>query len=886
MYDRAERQFLGFGQVSDEIRGCAADPDPAKKLTNVALSGDCKLNSSPKFLRRAVHTFDTQSIYTSGLQLEETNTDEHANVIDVTSYAYGLSPAPDDEHGTKHLLHPLKACGVDDSNVLNTAELDDLCLKTYRDRVHGDIETWKVNAVDGLGNTANAGRWSVYHLSPNLKLVRKNILEGGANKLRSMALFDHDDLGNVVTMVDFGHIRNPGDTATDDGDNYRSDIRYASLDLDTSAIDGKLKQPLARVPLRDRAQDIVVRQGADYDALARVLRSRSATYKPSEANNGKFIAGRIDTVCELLSPDPQPEETKTDYCKSVANTNLSGDDPFSAQNESKRRAGFRPEDVIVTRVLDYDNSGNPTRTISPFNYRGDWIERRYNYDRDLFRQSASRVEEAHCLSRRSEVTLQTYAAQGGAHGVSYPTVPNDACTFGNGARSRNVQVGAWHVSEAAYDPATGLKSIDVDMNRNATFFKYDGWRRLVSVLSDWDKKESDTPYIDQQVKDHFAEAKTACTGDTTLPCPTTALMHIAYEDQRINVTSPWEALVARYVDRTLYAGDYSQNAAVLEKVDFVDGLGRPVRSAKSADICTEKSLQNTEGLEKGWCSGDEVQSASASGMVERDALGQPLREYFPYPIPVDKVTPSSFGEFARNKYLDWTFVSQSPAGLPSTVYVRDAIGRVTKAVTPDGNATRLAHEIVVGSWGGKTLTRSQTTIVDPRCSVKLYERDARGLITSILEDYGAPHGNTGQVAQGDGGWRTLAKCDDASIAAAAITSAAAAPNTGDRFAETRYEYDALGQMSAVIMSRVRGEETARISFGYDNLGRRIRVSDPDRGVEDIEIDGMGNVRSWNYSPRRRAASGNTKTVLQEFDANRLVEISPSGHAGPRCRLPI
>ena len=196
---------------------------------------------------------------------------------------------------------------------------------------------------------------------------------------------------------------------------------------------------------------------------------------------------------------------------------------------------------------------------------------------------------------------------------------------------------------------------------------------------------------------------------------------------------------------------------------------------------------------------------------------------------------------------------------------------MTKATTPNGSVTRSAHEIVVGYWGGETLTQSQTTIVDPRCSVKLYERDARGLITSILEDYGAPHGDTGQVAQTDGGWRTVAKCDDPSTAAAALASAAAAPNTGDRFAETRYAYDALGQMSAVIMSRVRDEETDRITFGYDNLGRRIRVSDPDRGVQDVDLDGMGNVRSWTYSPRSRSASGNTKTVLQEFDANRLVE---------------
>ena len=210
VYDRAERQFLGFAQIIDEKRGCAADPDLSKKLTNVALSAACKSDAS-EFLRRAVRTFDTQSIYTSGLILDEINTDKDSNVIDVTSYAYGLSPAPDDEHRTKHLLQPFKACGVDGS-LLDMNALDDVCLQTYRNHLKNDIDTtWQVNAVDELRNTANAGRWSVLHLSPNLKLVRKNILEGGPKKLRSMALFDQDDVGNVVAMVDFGHIRNPGD---------------------------------------------------------------------------------------------------------------------------------------------------------------------------------------------------------------------------------------------------------------------------------------------------------------------------------------------------------------------------------------------------------------------------------------------------------------------------------------------------------------------------------------------------------------------------------------------------------------------------------------------------------------------------------------------------
>src|SRR5262249_14145609 len=154
-----------------------------------------------------------------------------------------------------------KFCSLSGPNAseLATRALDDICLSALQTARMSRITDLRVAAVDPLGNTPIytddriTGRWSPKHLSPQLRLVRKNVLEKGNRALRWAALFDSDDVGNVVAMVDFGHIRNSDDTLPDAADDYRVDIVYKPFAPDLSGVSRTWKTA-APQPLRDRPQ--------------------------------------------------------------------------------------------------------------------------------------------------------------------------------------------------------------------------------------------------------------------------------------------------------------------------------------------------------------------------------------------------------------------------------------------------------------------------------------------------------------------------------------------------------------------------------------------------------------------------------------------------------
>src|SRR5262249_44966759 len=152
-------------------------------------------------------------------------------------------------------------CGAD-RNKLSSAALDDLCLITFRERLTKDIENRQINAIDRDGNVSNDGRWAGYRLSPQLKLVRKNVREGDKLSLRSLMLYGHDAIGNVTTMVDFGDVRNFADTQDDARDDYRVDIAYKPVTPRLEKINSALQGKVAAADVLDRPSELVVRQGA------------------------------------------------------------------------------------------------------------------------------------------------------------------------------------------------------------------------------------------------------------------------------------------------------------------------------------------------------------------------------------------------------------------------------------------------------------------------------------------------------------------------------------------------------------------------------------------------------------------------------------------------
>ena len=863
IHDRAERQFLGFAKVVETAFGCA-DRQPNNGLSRVSLSGDCQ--DAIQFRRRIERRFANNSPYTAGLLLsEEVTTDPTlpggAKVFHRTDYEYVLRSHDRGEAAPANLDDPWKVCGLllgPDDTELATRTLDEICLKTLTDerkkRIGKDgLRIAAVDPDDG-GNTPNytdvivTGRWAPKHLSPQLRLVRKNVFEKGDRALRSALLFDHDAAGNVVAMVDFGHIRNTDDTIADLADDYRVDTVYKPITPDLTSVSGTW-QTAAPLPLRDRPQRTVVRRGAKLDVFARVLRARSAVYQP--------VGAHVAALCHVLASDPQPQELAFDLCERLAATSLAGKAPAEDFDKAVRQAGYTPGDVVMTRITGYNSYGSPRGTLSPFNHRGDWIERVYGYDGDPLQRRPTKITEAHCLYRPD---LAAAAFDLGTDGP---------CARDGGTRSVAVIVQPILTSSAKYDPHHAKRHHETDINQNTLFFGYDGWGRITTVLSSWDKNDLDKNYIPQEAKDH-------CTTHL-MPSSCSIMMHVAYLDHRVEAQTPWKARVARYVDRTLYAGHNTMNAALIETVSHVDGLGRAVMTTRDADVCDSKKLS---GSDRGWCLTADVRPVTASGLVARDALGRVLAEYYPVAVPTS-VAPAAPVDFDRTTALEWAAASAvaDPAALKKTRYTLDELGRVAEATLPDRNTIRLEHAVARDEYRAGISTRFRTTLVDARCSAKEYLRDARGLITAVIEDHRRPFG-TNNPAEGQ---RQLAVCDTPAVVAGHIATELGT-DARERFAVSRYEHDPLGQLTDVILARDRPErvaaggsllrerhaELARIRIAYDNLGRRVQIVDPDRGIENTAFDAMGNATSRSHTPLVRGASGASKVVLQEFDTNRVV----------------
>jgi RHS repeat-associated protein len=157
-----------------------------------------------------------------------------------------------------------------------------------------------------------------------------------------------------------------------------------------------------------------------------------------------------------------------------------------------------------------------------------------------------------------------------------------------------------------------------------------------------------------------------------------------------------------------------------------------------------------------------------------------------------------------------------------TVY--DALGRTVQTVEPveptdghlDGRAvTTMAYGF---GTGGTAITRLTATVTDPQGKVRVMSRDPGDRVVAVDER------NAGEVAT------------------------------------TRYDYDPLGEI--VQVTDARGNVT---SLGYDWLGRRTSLQNPDAGTTAFHYDGAGNLTQKTDSRKI------TIKYFYDFDQLRRIE---------------
>lgn len=328
------------------------------------------------------------------------------------------------------------------------------------------------------------------------------------------------------------------------------------------------------------------------------------------------------------------------------------------------------------------------------------------------------------------VTLLDYDDWGSYAHIEYPEDANgdryivdyvyDADTHGHIAR---VEDSRGFVATATFDGRFGLPTSRVDVNGQVTTYTYDAAGRLASVTLPYEQG----------------------TGHPT----------ITYE---YHPTAPnYAYAIARHFD-IFNPGD------TIDTVAFVDGIGRTTQTKRDATFFRGAGVAAVDGM-------------VVAGAVEFDALGRPVKEWYPIEEAAGLIGTYNTGT--------------SVAGPTVTTYdLRDLIVRVDK---PDGSFITTSHTI--GSKAGVGVDLFLTREVDQEGRTQDTYSDVRNNVLGVEF----------------------------------------LPGTADAVL-TRYGYNGLGELLRVVDNG--GNVT---SYTYDMLGRRTSDDTPDGGLVEYTYDGASNL---------------------------------------------
>ncbi|MHA6512934.1 SpvB/TcaC N-terminal domain-containing protein [Tessaracoccus sp. Z1128] len=263
--------------------------------------------------------------------------------------------------------------------------------------------------------------------------------------------------------------------------------------------------------------------------------------------------------------------------------------------------------------------------------------------------------------------------------------------------------------------------------------------------------------------------------------------------------------IARHHDR-FNPGD------TIDTVAFVDGMARVTQTKRDYTMINDDPTLPA------------VDQVLVAGAIEYDALGREIKEWWPTIEPLGTFTTY---QAATDPY-------------PPTLTSYTLLDQVSKVELPYGEdnsdpiITTIDHGF--GSTTGLPVDLFLTTVTDPIA----YD--------SALAGGGTATAGKQQVTYTDVRGNLLVGDD--------------IPATADPI-RTRYRYDKLGQLTAVVDNA--GNQT---SHSYDGLGRRLSTNTPDGGRREMTYDPAGNVVT-ETTPNLAA---NGQSIAYRYDFDRLATI--------------
>lgn len=577
--------------------------------------------------------------------------------------------------------------------------------------------------------------------APTERATASCLVNEQADRLRSAVAFDHDQWGQVLALDSIGEASaiwkpTPGSTA-------HAVVSYAGTKKTNARPGYPLLGLVANIQIFDGPW-----KGAE-DAGTAPLRAREAEY----STDGR---GNMTDIC--LYPggagfvfQPGICETFRDDMKAALRDGYSTIQ--SALRKAYDRAGGLPDGasdfnaIIHHQLTEYDAFGNLKHAISPLSQNRDWIERRFDYSADPFRRSATQTALTRCIEDIA-----------GA-GTNSPNLPKDAegrpdnrlsnCTFSLGTdlpeQVRSTAV--THYSASRIDGHFGTVAEVEDINANSLLYDFDRWGRLRFIARSWGKAARENSTFKALIE--LAGQKSG-DGQGGHAEKAKSWNILALADYDGSVPGALRSNLRHFENSDAYAGLLGGRNTTRETATFSDGLGRPIQSLREADVCINampKAFDGETGTVAAGFGGrcESQATAVAAPATAIDALGRELASFEAYPAAVSERKGSALRflklvdvpQLPMDDGKPWAFnpvaeTTYDGAGRPLVVESRLAEA-ADDPNRPGVRGTAQYHYRIVAGQGDRA-SRFEALSLSPRCTASAAWSDARGLTSTVFED--------------------------------------------------------------------------------------------------------------------------------------------------------
>ena len=850
-YDRFERKFLGYGRV-DTIDACNHEVEAPQSID----AGDA-IFARFEGVRRTERHFANASQYEAGLLLTERVYDlvyQQQFAARTSMHTYVLLDTGRATHAQRLCQHMRSQR----PEIERKREEQLLALGFVRDVFFAEHPTSEKPGEPGCGSELLEGGAGDHadpsfdteprRLAPIKVQVSHETRETSfdAAPMLSVVQYEHDYLGRPIRICDLGAVTARSPQAGTNGPTHLtrgaicSGVTYDET-VRPSFANGATGGGTIRVEQQNRVKSLVV---ASPRLPADMTASADRDNDPADAANRmkELLAGRTADG-EILRRRTAVHDRQTGEMTALCtfeNPGRADQDPCAGYRHfpSIDSPYFNFEALellakqgVALRSYRYDNFGNISAYIGPVGSRGGFIRKDYHYDSYL-----SLIE----TSERSHVCEK----------ASNPVEMVGACL------NQASKLGALVSIATGIDYRFGIPTTSIDVNRNMSHTTFDTLGRPVALYlsgvgigAACDQANGcllpatkERLANDDNDDDAWAPIQTKNGGPRDLRL----IAKLSYQ-----LTKP----MPRVVTKRFSLPEIKGKPRELTSVIFVDHLGEKVQTIATNTVCRF-------GAET--CPADF--NAVASALVKKDALGRSV----------------ATGYAKGVNETDFLKADIADIGGPTNLIEYDGLDRVRKVHLPDRNSYVFRYAIehsdenesaIRAPASGASSAARNASAISPTaplpslrhvtysrnsvCVPSAIKRDIRGDIRAVVEAF-APSGAgtpAGAMAVSSSGLtdatEQLARnplIDRTTTAGAAQDVVACAPEKmnfdGFETSVAAYDRDSLGQLVSVRLPRRAGETNATvrsaIRVGYDGVGRRVAVDDPDRGFERILHDTAGN----------------------------------------------